>query len=840
MTTKRVLAVWLAALVVILALIWFFRNFISRYQDSITAESASHLVEISYQVASYIEGKIDNDWKVAESIADGFQTREQAETDDLLAFMRNEQDIWGVSNIVVYTEDGCCVNAEGDAVRPDEAAEFIYGAQQYGQCMTIKQSTVTYTVPLESRLLINGSRAVAVSTVQNLDSFLDGMDFSSFDGEAFMYLAQSGGAKISQLTHPNAPEIHNILTLFDDMDCICLTQEGYTVEDTMITEEISTFLCRNDNGSWYVVLMPVKNGDTLWQLCYWVPEGVVNATMDGFTSSVIGLSIAIIVFLAFCTLITFRFIYQARRRQFDSALMVRERLYDQLVVNTQIAFALLSTRQAEPLYCSSNVKDIIGYSYLGLVVEGQRYRMIMPDGMESEAVAKINSKLAEWDGNGSFISDYVPHAEEGCRRYYVMRLYPSENDAEFVGIAQDVTKEREREEALKNALTMADSANHAKTRFLANMSHDIRTPMNAIMNMTRFLMESVDEPEKQTEYLKTILDSSGHLLHIINDILDMSRIESGQDAIAAEPFELQKMLDEICEMIRPLCMAKQQGFTVDFSNIQTNHLIGDRIKLSQVLINLLNNAMKFTPAGGLVHFAVLEMRSLRSETAAFRFVIEDSGMGIDPKQIPGLFEPFTRAENTKVRSIEGTGLGLSICKSYVTAMGGTIACDSTVDAGSVFTVELSFDKDSAQPSHTSTHIEETAASFKNMRALLCEDNEINQMIACRILEQLGFEVEIAGDGAEAVDTFISSAPGDYDVIYMDIQMPEMNGYEATVAIRASGHPQARSVPIIAMTANVYAEDVEKSRASGMNAHIGKPLVIKDLIYETNKALKGGG
>ena len=152
--------------------------------------------------------------------------------------------------------------------------------------------------------------------------------------------------------------------------------------------------------------------------------------------------------------------------------------------------------------------------------------------------------------------------------------------------------------------------------------------MNAIMNMTRFLMESVDEPEKQTEYLKTILDSSGHLLHIINDILDMSRIESGQDAIAAEPFELQKMLDEICEMIRPLCMAKQQGFTVDFSNIQTNHLTGDRIKLSQVLINLLNNAMKFTPAGGLVHFAVLEMRSLRSETAAFRFVIEDSGMGI--------------------------------------------------------------------------------------------------------------------------------------------------------------------------------------------------------------------
>lgn len=834
---KGIIAVLFAAAVVIFALVWVFQNFISSYKDNITAESASHLVEISHQVSAYIEENIESDWKAAESMVNNLRAHQQDEFDDLLATIRGQQDIWGISDVVIHLEDGHCVNADGDIVHMAESAGPVHNAKNRGRYMTIEQSTVIYTIPLETPLTIKGTQVIGISVARNLDSFIDEMEFSSFDGSAFMYLAESGGTKISQLTHPNAPEVDNLYTLFDGMECSCLTQEGYTVADTMVTEEISTFLCKKGSEAWYVVLMPVKTEGTLWQLCYWAPERVVNATMDSFTSSVIGLSAAIIVLFAICALAAFSLIYKERRKQFDGALMARDRLFNQLTENTQIAFALHSTQQEEPLYCSANVEKIIGYPYLQLVMDGQQYQLVIPRGFTRQPIELVNKKLAEWNGTDSFISDYIPYAVEGFARYYVLRLYPTENEAEFVGIAQDVTKEREREEALKTALAMADSANLAKTRFLANMSHDVRTPMNAIMNMTRFIMENADEPEKHEDYLKTILDSSAHLLQIINDILDMSRIESGQTVIAAEPFELSKTLNEVCEMMRPLYLAKQQSFTMDFSGVQSNRLVGDRLKLSQILINLLNNAMKFTPAGGWIHFVAEEMDSLRSEIAAFRFIVEDNGIGIAPEQILELFKPFARADHSKVGNIEGTGLGLSICKSYVTAMGGTIVCGSDAGAGSIFTVELSFERNSRQSSYTSPQIEEAAVTFENRRALLCEDNEINQIIASKILERLGFDVEIAGDGAEAVEKFLSSKPGHYDVIYMDIQMPKMNGYEAAAAIRASGHPQAGSVPIIAMTANVYAEDAEKSRASGMNGHIGKPVVVKDLIYATGKAFK---
>lgn len=826
-----------AVTAILFGLLWTAQNFIGSYKDSIASESASHLVEISCQVASYIEGRIERDGKVAESIENSLRIQPQASPDDLLTFIKDQCGIWNISNVIVYLEDGRCVNAAENTIAAARIREVKREEKSRKCYMQIEQSVVTYTIIPKSPVPISDTHIAAVSVVQNLSSFIDEMEFSSFDGDAFMYLAQSGGTKISQLTHPNAPEIDNILLLFEGMRCTCLSRKEYTVKDTMVTEEISTFLCKNDSGAWYVVLMPVKIGDVLWQLCYWAPEHVVNATMDSFTSSVILLSAVIIGFFAICILILFSLIYKTRKKQFDDELVVRDRLFNLLAENTQIAFALHSIRKMTPLYCSDNVENIIGYRYLQLTKDEHSYKLVLPDGGQAEQIARINEKLADWDGTNIFTSDYIPHAVERYARYYVLRIYPTANEAEFVGIAQDVTKEREREEALKNALAMADSASLAKTRFLANMSHDIRTPMNAIMNMTRFIIESTNEPARHREYLKTILDSSEHLLHIINDILDMSRIESGQDIVAAEPFELQKVLAEICEMIRPLCTARQQCFTVDFGGLQSNRLIGDKLKLSQILINLLNNAMKFTPVNGRVHFSVTEMNSLRSETAAFRFVIEDNGIGIETEKISMLFEPFTRAENSRVGHIEGTGLGLSICKSYVTAMGGTITCESTVDAGSTFSVELSFEKDLKQPSRTNEGVEGNGILFENMRALLCEDNGVNQMIARRILEKYGFEVEIASDGAEAVEKFLRSDSGHYDVIYMDIQMSKMNGYEAAAAIRTSGHSQAESIPIIAMTANVYAEDIEKSRASGMNAHIGKPIVIKDLLYATSRALK---
>ena len=597
--------------------------------------------------------------------------------------------------------------------------------------------------------------------------------------------------------------------------------------------------------------------------------------------------------------------------------------------------------------------------------------LIMPDGMESEAVAKINSKLAEWDGNGSFISDYVPHAEEGCRRYYVMRLYPSENDAEFVGIAQDVTKEREREEALKNALAMADSANHAKTRFLANMSHDIRTPMNAIMNMTRFLMESVDEPEKQTEYLKTILDSSGHLLHIINDILDMSRIESGKIQLDETEVNLSDVLHDIKTIVSGQIYAKQLDLYMDAMDITDEDVYCDKTRLNQVLMNLLSNAIKFTPAGGTVSVRVRQLAGKVGGCGQYEFRVKDSGIGMSPEFAKKIFEPFERERTSTVSKIQGTGLGMAITKNIVDMMGGTIEVQTAPEKGSEFIVRVPL-RAQAEPRKTvkiteleglkalvvdddfntcdsvtkmlvkvgmraewtlsgkeavlrarqsiemsdvyhayiidwrlpdmngievtrqirSLHddtpiiiltaydwsdieVEAKAAGvtafcskpmflsdlrdtlmtaigqkpeeqpgvlpkeptdFAGKHILLAEDNELNREIAVEILNAYGFEVDTAENGAVAVEKVSTAAPGQYDLVLMDVQMPIMDGYTATHRIRELENPALACIPILAMTANAFDEDRRNALESGMNGFLSKPIVIADLVQEMRKIL----
>ena len=412
----------------------------------------------------------------------------------------------------------------------------------------------------------------------------------------------------------------------------------------------------------------------------------------------------------------------------------------------------------------------------------------------------------------------------------------------LVGIAQDVTATYEREEATKAAMEMANRSNEAKSRFLSNMSHDIRTPMNAIMNMTNFALESIDQPKRLGPYLHTIRESSEHLLHLINDVLDMSRIESDQTVVAAAPFDIKAELVRQADMARPLCEAKGQTLITDFSGLHRTAVLGDALKLAQVIMNLLSNAVKFTPNKGAVRFTACDIPSLRSDIVDVRFIVEDNGIGISREDMARIFEPFFRANSREVNRIEGTGLGLSICKSYVEAMGGTIRCESEIGEGSTFTVELFF-RDAKQTDAEHTRTQDAGAAkfpFLGLRCLVVEDNPINQMIAKSLLERLGFLVDFAEDGNEGAKAFISAKPGTYDVIYMDIQMPVLDGYQATHRIRTSGHPQSGSIPIVAMTANVFAEDIEKARAAGMDAYLSKPILSFDLIEQTNKAIRKNG
>ena len=390
----------------------------------------------------------------------------------------------------------------------------------------------------------------------------------------------------------------------------------------------------------------------------------------------------------------------------------------------------------------------------------------------------------------------------------------------------------------ENAFEVAENANHAKSDFLANMSHDIRTPMNAIMGMTTLIERDAQLPDKVREYTKKIQCSSRHLLGIINDVLDMSKIESGKTIINVGEFYLPELLEQMDAAFRPQTDAKKQKFEIMIQNLEHKWLLGDSMRLLQILNNLLSNAYKYTPAGGTICIEVQEMEQSSSSYAKLCFKVMDNGIGMSRKFLAQIYDSFTREERSVTNTIQGTGIGMSIVKSLVDLMGGSIDVESMQGKGTCFELILDFrisEKTVTDCSKQKEEKEETDTSqLRGMHFLCAEDNELNAEILKELLHMEGAECVICPNGRTVVENFEKSAPGDYDMILMDVQMPVMNGYEATKAIRRGNHPLALTIPIVAMTANAFSEDVQKSLSAGMNAHISKPMDMKKLARVVKK------
>lgn len=837
---QRFVLVSITSLVLVVLLVSIlFAKLASNFGRNTAAESANHLEEITHQIKLYVEEKIDTNWRTAYAVSNGLRYWATGEPQEmnLRNFLQSERDIWSVDDIIIYTADGTGIRADGGFIAADVAASTMARASRLGEYVSIIQSTITYTLPVTFDLPMNGSKVVAISVEQNLQTFLDHMNFSSFGGAANIYLAQNGGRVISTLTTDTAAVTFNVLSLFEGSDVECMNDPAISRDAMTTTDRQLTFRMSNPSGDSYVVVTPIETRQEDLILFYLVPEAIVNRTLNDFSGDITSLSMIIIAVLTTGMLLAFLALYRDRKRKFDEELVSRDRTFDLLVANANTAFALLSTTEPAPIYLSTNAADIMGTQIRRLSPAPKGFRLEAETDEGTDKLQAINGDLANWDGKSVFASAYIARGAGVQDEYYQIRLYPAEGiDDEFAVIIQDVTEQVRREDMVKNALYMAERANEAKTKFLSNISHDIRTPMNAIVNMTRFAIESRDDPKTQVKYLNTIAKSADHLLRLINDVLDMSRIESGQAVIEKEPFNIQKEVQRVADITRPLCQAKRQIFHCDFSGLRVRGVRGDHVKVAQVLMNLLSNAVKYTPEGGDISFTVTELPSLREGIAVLRFVVRDNGIGIPEDNQKNIFRPFVRADDKRVSKLEGTGLGLSICQSYVNAMGGIISCASKEGAGSAFTVELFFEEAKIEPEKPAPLVEEKEAPFAGKRCLLCEDNRINQVIAKKLLEAAGFTVEIASDGQEGVTCFERSEPGAFDIIYMDIQMPKMNGYEATGMIRQSKHTQAGTIPILAMTANVFAEDVEKARIAGMNGHLGKPVDPKLLISETERVL----
>ena len=399
--------------------------------------------------------------------------------------------------------------------------------------------------------------------------------------------------------------------------------------------------------------------------------------------------------------------------------------------------------------------------------------------------------------------------------------------------AKDITTE---------ALQTAENANKAKTDFLSNMSHDIRTPMNAIIGMTSLIRYDAGNKDKVIEYADKIDISSQHLLGIINDVLDMSKIEAGKTVFKYNDFSILNFIQEINTLFQSQIDEKKQTLTIIKENIRHEWVNGDQIHLMQIFSNLLSNAVKYTQEGGKIQFLIEECETKSSVYAKYRFLVSDNGMGMSADFKETIFDPFTRAESSMTNKIQGTGLGMAITRNLVEAMGGTIDVESELGQGSCF--EVFIDLRIAENRTVALVAQEEIAepdsnTLKGMRFLCAEDNELNAEILMELLKIEGAECTICENGEKVLETFEQSAPGDYDMILMDVQMPVMNGYEATKAIRRSSHELAMTIPIIAMTANAFSEDIQHSLAAGMNAHVSKPVEMK-VLEKTIRSIKSGG
>ena len=389
--------------------------------------------------------------------------------------------------------------------------------------------------------------------------------------------------------------------------------------------------------------------------------------------------------------------------------------------------------------------------------------------------------------------------------------------------------------ALQLAVQRETKANLAKREFLFNMSHDIRTPMNAIIGFTALAQTHIDDRGQVEDYLKKISVSSQHLLSLINDVLDMSRIESGKVTLEAKPVHLPELVHELRDIVQAVVSEKDLSLTLDTVGVENEDVIADPLRLEQILINVLANAVKFTPDGGQISLWIVQKDTAPAGYADFEFHIKDNGIGMSEEFQKHIFEQFARERTSTVSKIQGTGLGMAITKSLVDMMGGRITVKSEQGKGSEFTISLRFPIGEAKTEQTPPAAKASASAGKKL--LVVEDNELNLEIASTLLKEAGFEVDTAENGKIAVEKVKAASADRYDLILMDIQMPEMDGYEATRRIRALPDTKKAALPIVAMTANAFEDDRKNALRAGMNGHIAKPLDIPKLFQVLSELLK---
>ena len=811
--------------------------YVDRMEKSLWNQLILDLTEVTYQGGHAFETYASQEQEIVGKLAEGmseFRFDDEKGQNETLELLKSYALGDGLFSLVIYDDDGGTVYLSGqDGIEKTpltkaEAGELLKDYHDRGIATYINFHTGQLTLGHYEKFTFADGTTAVIRKGQLMDYLRQEFSLSFYNETGFSYIMDDGGNILIRPAHKNSNR--TAVNLSD-----LLYQNGATdaeiAELARLMEEGNRGALRLNSEDRVLAFVPLESVG-----CYLVSL-IPNSSIMNHIDEVLKTSqtLTIIVLLVIIVVVAFAlatYFYRKKIMAGEREVKYREQLFGLLANNTDDVYMLMSLKDYSLEYVSPNVQRVLGFTQK----EIQNSINSIRSRHYNDEFSRSLYSLADIPEGGSQTNKHNRiHKTTGEIKHFIETVYRTtvDNVDKLIIILSDRTAEIQSETALKDAMESAKAANKAKSVFLSNMSHDIRTPMNAILGFTELIKRDAEIPDKVLEYTDKISASGQHLLGLINDILDMSKIENGKFALNIQKFSLVKFVDELGTMMRPQAEKKNLSFEIVTHNLKADNLLGDKLRINQILINILSNAIKYTPEGGSVKMDISELPKINANFARLKFTVADNGIGMSEEYRQNLFKPFTREISSTVNAIQGTGLGMAITKNLVDLMSGTIAVKSKQGVGSTFTVELELRMDDSNrddipaiPKAQSSETPEKALEGK--RFLAAEDNGLNSEILVELLDMHSSSCEVAENGKIAVEMFEKSESGYYDGILMDIQMPVMNGYEAAKAIRSSSHPDAATIPIIAMTANAFSEDINNSIDAGMDAHIAKPVDMDKL------------
>ena len=794
--------------------------------QTIYEESTAHLSEIFHQANQTLYNLVSVNWSRMRMWVP-YLEKTESET-DIIAYVNQAREESNFTDFYFISRNGDYITLEGKRGYLDLRTQLslLILEQQpvvVNSVVPDKPEIMVFAVPTRQGTYRDFNYEAIAITYNNSD-LVEALKISTFDGDASTFAVLPDGRVVVDNGSEDMQDIYNFLAMLKDSGSLT-DRDLEDLRHAFLSGGSGDMVFELNDRDYYLVYESADFQD--WTVLGVVPAAVVNASMNKMQTITVFVVSGIVIALAVMLLLMVIQQNRQKLKRKDYELLARDELFSKISTNVDDVFLMMDARNLHVEYVSPNIEKLVGLSeqqVLGNIYEIEN--LVRQD--ESIHILDQLSEIkpgeqCEWNRE-------CIHQKTGKVLWFRVVVFCTDIQGakKYILDLSDRTKEKKINQTLEDAVRNAENASRAKTIFLNNMSHDIRTPMNAIIGFTNIARKYDPKPEVMA-CLEKIGESSEHLLTLINDVLDISRIESGKIKFAPVPADITEVVNTVLSIMYGFLSNRSLSFFTNIEEPETTCVLADTVRIREVLVNILGNAVKFTEDGGSIHFETSYHPGADARHIMVRYRVSDTGIGMTEEFIEHIFDEFSQEENNARTHYKGTGLGMAITKRYVDLMGGTISVKSRKGEGSTFTVELPLeltDESNVQKQGYSN----TNVDLTGVKILLAEDNDLNAEIAMVQLEELGIRVTRAADGKEAVKTFAENPPGTFDLIFMDIMMPEMNGYEATETIRSmNNRPDCLSIPIIAMTANAFAEDVQASLDAGMNGHIAKPIVIDEVI-----------